>query len=76
MMLESVSPVRIGVGPGKQTCNPVASSLRNFARQDVEHVAGSLHAVYVILDADLIPGKVNEDRGRACENYCNQDQSF
>ena len=76
MVLESVTPVRIGVGPGKQTCNAVASSLWNFARQNVEQVAGSLHAVYVILDAHVIPGKVNEDRGHACENYCKHDYSF
>ena len=76
MMLESVSPVRIGVGPGKQTCNAVASSLWNFARQNVEQVAGSLHAVYVILDAHILPGKVSEDPGHACENYRNHDYSF
>src|SRR3954469_18030288 len=75
-MLKSVSPVRIAVGPGKQTSKAVASSLWNFARQNVEQVAGSLHAVYVILDAHIIPGKVNQDRGRPCENYCNQDYSF
>ena len=76
MTLESLSPVRIAVGPGKHTCNAVASSLWNFARQNVEQVAGSLQAVYVILDAHIIPGKVNQDRGRPCENYCNQEYSF
>ena len=76
MVLDRVRPMRTGVGPGKQTCNPVASSLRSFAHQDFEQVAGSLHAFYVILDAHIIPRIVSEDPGHACEDDHNHDYSF
>lgn len=76
MTLESVSPVRIAVRPTKHTCDPVSPCLRNFAGQNIEQVAGSLHAVHVILNAHIIPGTVSEDPGHACENYGNHDYSF